>query len=58
MTASRYLVISTGPQITNPDNSGGGLKGWPSPPQISRTVASIISASENVTIRLISGSLS
>ncbi len=41
-----------------PDRNGGGLNGWPMPPQINRTDASIISASAKVTIRLSSGSLS
>ncbi len=31
-TARRYLVIRIGPQIRNPDSSGGGLKGRPRPP--------------------------
>ena len=44
--------------MMKPDRNGGGLNGWPMPPQISRTEASISSASAKVTIRLISGSLS
>ena len=41
-----------------PDRNGGGLNGWPMPPQIRRTLASIISARAKVMIRLSSGSLS